>query len=779
MDAPPTSHPTDRTLHAYATGNLDDRSVESVGQHLKSCPDCRRRVAEFGSARRRDSQDQPDSPPPVGSSFPGISSVVGETGLGSPPPVDSMPPGLAELPDYQVISELGRGGMGVVYLAQNTLMGRKEVLKVVSRELMDRRSVSERFLREIRNAAQLQHPNIVTAYSAMRAGDRIVLAMEYVEGYDLAKLIKAQGPLPVAHACNFIYQAALGLQHAHERGMVHRDIKPSNLMFARQGKRAFIKILDFGLAKATQEAPIDGGLTREGQMLGTPDYIAPEQSLNAQKADIRADIYSLGCTLYYLLTGGPPFQATSLYEILQAHHSMDATPLNLARPEVPVELAGLVAKMMAKEPESRFQTPGEVAQAIKPFFKPGGSWAAKPKLETPRAVTAATGRGAGAIPPKPATNAAPAPAFTAGKSAKPAYPGPAPGMIDLGQEDGLSEERAALIRRGSRSLAWLWPSVAGGAFLLGLVLAWKLGFDPGRKGADGVPPEPIAATRLQDNDRGTATKPSNAAPLARDEPAPPPAQESRPDRGSIAASPAVPNAATPAVVTEPKISKRSSNAAPRASGGDRPIDAKIAVVLRPRDIRQLQVRPEVERIRNPDGMLPQGGIWPTLTADNLTAWQVSDPDHIEINHKGVFLSAGPNGNLLVTKRETYKSCTLTLTLAATKGTEAFLSLRAHRDPDGWHALTARVTDEGGKIRVDHPSLDLEPSENGTRLQDLAPEKPFFIKFEIKDENVARVRIKREVWPMDCSKPPASEYTGAVGLFVKSGTLIIFAMNVQE
>jgi serine/threonine protein kinase len=773
MDAPPTSHPTDQTLHGYAIGKLDDRSVESVGRHLNSCPACRRRVAEISADRRRDARNPPDSPPPVGSSFPGISSVVGETAMGSPPPIDSLPSGLAELPDYQVISELGRGGMGVVYLAQNKLMGRKEVLKVVSRELMDRRSVSERFLREIRNAAQLQHPNIVTAYSAMRAGDRIVLAMEYVEGYDLSKLVKAQGPLPVAHACNFVYQTALGLQHAHERGMVHRDIKPSNLMLARPGNRAVIKILDFGLAKATQEVPIDGGLTREGQMLGTPDYIAPEQSLDAQKADIRADIYSLGCTFYYLLTGGPPFPSTSLYEILQAHHSMDATPLNLARPEVPVELAALVAKMMAKNPASRFQTPGEVARAIKPFFKPS-----EPAIAAqPRSSRSIGSRGAVARPPKTATNPAPAPVSTMGRGAMSAHPGRAPDGIDLGPEVGLSEERAALSRRGSSGPGWLWPSVAGGAFLLGLALAWKLGFDPGPKG-DGVSSEPVATSRSQAVDRATAKTPGVDPPSHRDEPTPKTATESRPDRGSLVSSPAAPKAETTAVEPQPPISQRSANAAPRATGGDGPIDANIAIVKRPRGIRQIPVRPDVERIRNPDGRLPSGGIWPTLTAENLAAWQVGDPDHIEINHKGVYLSAGPNGNLLLTKRESYKSCRLTLTVAATKGTDAFLALRVHRGEDGWRAITAHVLDERGKVRVDHPSLDFQPPENVARSQDFAPEKTFVIKFEINDANVARVRIK-ETWPMDCTKPPASEYTGSVGLFVKSGTLIIYGMNVEE
>src|SRR5262249_27328753 len=154
--------------------------------------------------------------------------------------------------------------------------------------------------------AKLRHPNIVTAYSAVRMGDSIVFAMEYVEGLDLSKMVKAKGPLPIGHACHFVYQAALGLQHAHEEGLVHRDIKPGNLMLSRNRDKAVVKVLDFGLAKATRTEAPDAGLTSEGQALGTPDFIAPEQILDAQSADIRADIYSLGGTLYYLLTGRPP-----------------------------------------------------------------------------------------------------------------------------------------------------------------------------------------------------------------------------------------------------------------------------------------------------------------------------------------------------------------------------------------------------------------------------------------------------------------------------------------
>src|SRR5262249_49323029 len=159
------------------------------------------------------------------------------------------------------------------------------------------------------------------------------------------------------NACQYAHQAALGLQHAHERGMVHRDVKPANLILTRKGQRAVVKVLDFGLAKVTREGQTDISLTREGQLLGTPDYIAPEQIRDATKADIRADIYSLGATLYHLLAGVPPYQVDCLYDLYQAHISRDATPLNRVRPEIPVELAALVAKMMAKDPRRRFQEP--------------------------------------------------------------------------------------------------------------------------------------------------------------------------------------------------------------------------------------------------------------------------------------------------------------------------------------------------------------------------------------------------------------------------------------
>jgi formylglycine-generating enzyme required for sulfatase activity len=210
------------------------------------------------------------------------------------------------------------------------------------------------------------------AYAVLEVGDLLVFAMEHVEGEDLARLVKVRGPLPVLNACYYAQQVAAGLQQAFEKGMVHRDIKPSNLLLARQGKRHVVKIIDFGLARVARET--EGtvhDLTRTGQLLGTPEYIAPEQAEDATRADIRADIYSLGCTLYFLLTGKPPFQARSLLGLLQAHQTTEATALDQLRPDVPAQLREVVAKMMAKDPAQRYQKPVEVAQALAPFVKAG------------------------------------------------------------------------------------------------------------------------------------------------------------------------------------------------------------------------------------------------------------------------------------------------------------------------------------------------------------------------------------------------------------------------
>ena len=282
-----------------------------------------------------------------------------------PGSVDPIPPALAASIEHEVLREISRGGMGVVYLARNRRMDRLEALKVVNEALLKQAGALERFEREMRAAARLSHSNIVTAYSSPPLEGLLAFAMEFVDGTDLHELVKERGPLPVSNACYYVYQAAQGLQHAHDRQMVHRDIKPNNLMLTRDGKRQLIKILDFGLAKATSENAIGANLTGTGQMLGTPMYMAPEQIVDATHADIRADIYGLGCTLYYLLTGHPPFpDKGSLYAILHAHQSEMARPLHEVRPDVPVELAEIVARMMAKDAAQRYQEPFEVGPGV-------------------------------------------------------------------------------------------------------------------------------------------------------------------------------------------------------------------------------------------------------------------------------------------------------------------------------------------------------------------------------------------------------------------------------
>ena len=348
-------------------------TASSVPRSNDSWPTTRKRI-EIASWRlpaltELDSWRRPESAVEqfeagVGESHEGTNGVMPIAGA-------AVPPDLAGFIDYTIKRLLGRGGMGVVYLAENRLMGRDEVLKVTKLKTTDVAEHFERSLREIRAVAKLRHPNIITAYRAVQLGENLILAMEYVDGSDLARVVKARGPLSMADACNYAYQTALGLQHAHEHGLVHRDIKPSNLMLAREGGREVVKILDFGLARVRSDEHNMGAVTHEGQMIGTPDFIAPEQIRDARRADIRADIYSLGATFYYLLTGAPPFPRNSIYDILQAHHSADATPLNLLRPEVPVELASLVGRMMAKEPDLRFNTPAELAAQLLPFLKAG------------------------------------------------------------------------------------------------------------------------------------------------------------------------------------------------------------------------------------------------------------------------------------------------------------------------------------------------------------------------------------------------------------------------
>ena len=288
-------------------------------------------------------------------------------------PLIVVPAALAEHSRYEIIGLIGKGGMGDVYKALHRKMERTVALKVINHGLVRKPEAVNRFHREVKTAAQLSHSNIVTAYDADQAGEFHFMVMEHVDGVNLAQTVKEHGALPVAEACDFVRQAAIGLQHAHELGMVHRDIKPHNLMVSADGT---IKILDFGLASLAPEVLADGDaveargeLTSAGSIMGTPDFISPEQAKDAREADIRSDIYSLGATLYFLLSGRPPFPEGSVVQKLKNHAEFEPEPLDALRKDVPADLLAVVSRMMAKSSQDRFQTPAEVAEALGAFLK--------------------------------------------------------------------------------------------------------------------------------------------------------------------------------------------------------------------------------------------------------------------------------------------------------------------------------------------------------------------------------------------------------------------------
>jgi WD40 repeat protein/tRNA A-37 threonylcarbamoyl transferase component Bud32 len=270
---------------------------------------------------------------------------------------------------YVLLDKLGEGGMGQVLKARHRHMKRLVALKLIRKEKLGGADAVSRFYQEVEAAAQLHHPNIVLAFDAGQAGGTHFFAMEYVEGPDLTRLVREKGTLPVAQACDFIRQAAVGLQHAHERGLVHRDIKPSNLLVTASGGAPVVKILDLGLARLGDTFAKERNLTKMGQVIGTPDYLAPEQAMDAHNVDIRADIYSLGCSLYFLLAARAPFQAESLTELLMKHQMDEPAPIRSLRPDVPPALESLMRRMMAKKAKDRPGTPAEVAAALEPLAR--------------------------------------------------------------------------------------------------------------------------------------------------------------------------------------------------------------------------------------------------------------------------------------------------------------------------------------------------------------------------------------------------------------------------
>lgn len=265
---------------------------------------------------------------------------------------------------YILLEEIGSGGMGAVYLCEHKVMRRRVALKVLPNEFAKDPEYLERFHREARAAAALDHPNIVRAHDADRDGKTHFLVMEYIEGTSLFDLVQKEGPLDYRRAADFMMQAASGLQHAHEAGLVHRDIKPANLLVDRKGT---LKILDMGLAVFFQEQESVTKQYDANAVLGTADYLAPEQALNSHNVDIRADIYSLGLTFYFLLTGKNPYAGGTVAQKLLWHQLREVKPVRELRPEVPAGLAAVLTKMIAKDKGDRYQTPRDLAVALVPW----------------------------------------------------------------------------------------------------------------------------------------------------------------------------------------------------------------------------------------------------------------------------------------------------------------------------------------------------------------------------------------------------------------------------
>ena len=353
-------HPSVEDLTAFSVGQLSFTEAAELERHIEECQRCCETLLGLSTedtfvALLKDTRENLDT-----------------RDAAEHAPDATVESALAAHSRYEIIGLIAKGGMGEVFKAKHRMMDRNVALKVINRDLMRNSEAVERFQREVKAAARLSHPNIVRAYDAEHAEGIHFLVMEHVDGVNLADLVKSGGPLSVEQACDCIRHAAMGLQHAHEQGMVHRDMKPHNLMLTADGT---VKILDFGLASLSTRSISSGltelaqnsSLTSEGRIMGTPDFISPEQAADAHQADIRSDIYSLGATLYYLLSGKPPFADGNVAEKLRCLAEAEPTPIASLRRDVPEHLSEVIHRMLSKDPDRRFQTPQEVADALAPF----------------------------------------------------------------------------------------------------------------------------------------------------------------------------------------------------------------------------------------------------------------------------------------------------------------------------------------------------------------------------------------------------------------------------
>ena len=366
----PSADQLDRLL----AEKLDGPERDAVEAHVEDCSACQQQLArrsatpEALSAARADGRLRDGTPEPDELFLDRLRRLqlgapAAEPDALAPPAADS--PLVQRIAQYELIGKLGQGGMGTVFKARHIELGKIVAMKVLPTAQMCEVTVA-RFKHEGRAIGRLEHPNIVAAHDAGQHQGVHFLVMSLVDGIDLARLVERRGPLPVTDAAEMTRQAAAGLQHAADRGLVHRDVKPSNLMLARDG---VVKLLDLGLARSAGDTASET-LTAHGVFVGTADYLAPEQWEGPHGADIRADIYSLGCTLYHLLAGQSPFAASQYKTVLakmQAHQQVPPPPIVRHRPDVPAGLAAVLDRMLAKDPADRFASPAQVAEALRPF----------------------------------------------------------------------------------------------------------------------------------------------------------------------------------------------------------------------------------------------------------------------------------------------------------------------------------------------------------------------------------------------------------------------------
>jgi hypothetical protein len=347
------NHPTAEQLADFDTGRLAPEERQAVERHVALCPACCRTL---------------EAVPEDG--------LVALLRASATETAAEVPAALVGHPRYRVLGVIGAGGMGVVYKAVHQHLGRVVALKVIHPHLLARPGLVERFEREARALARLRHPHIALAHDADHIGDLHFLVLEHVEGPSLDRVVQDRGPLPVREACEYIRQVAVGLEHAHEHGLVHRDVKPQNLLLTDQGQ---VKIIDFGLAHLAGAEDERVTPVSAPPLLGTPDYAAPEQARGPASVDARADLYGLGATLYYLLSGRPPFPGGTALEKLLAHQERPPQPIEELRPDVPPRLAALLARQLAKEPRHRPTTAAEVAGELSAVLAGSAGLPARPR----------------------------------------------------------------------------------------------------------------------------------------------------------------------------------------------------------------------------------------------------------------------------------------------------------------------------------------------------------------------------------------------------------------